>query len=305
MTKNPALETVVSHLRSLAVETTQIGVDINVRREFIDRYFFAESSIVECSITPEEVDVGSRKGYWFVPEGGDSDRRLLYIHGGSWMSGSVKGYRAFVARLAEATGCALLFVDYSLAPENPFPAGLNDCVSAFRWIQGNGPRGATAAKRTFIAGDSAGGNLTLAALLACKEQNIRLPDAALAISPCTDFTGSGESMVSRSAQDPIILPAAIGLIAGVYLQHGEALTAPLTSPLYGDLTGLPPLMIQTGDAEVLRDDSTRFAEKAQAAGVDVNLEIWPDMPHVFQGFAPFLPQASEAIEKIGAFFKAH
>jgi len=302
MNDKTALQAVISHLSQLALQTRQIGADVNVRREYIDRYFFADACIRECVIEARAVAVAGRDAYWLVPEGVDPDRRMLYIHGGSWMSGSINGYRPFAARLAQACRCALLFIDYSLAPEQPFPAGLNDCVSAYQWLRRHGPQGAAAVRHCFIGGDSAGGNLTLATLLACKAQQLPLPDAALAISPCTDFTASGASMESRRQADPIILPEAIALLSAVYLQGGQNPKDPLVSPLYGDLTGLPPLLLQTGDAEVLLDDSTRFAERARAAGVDVTLDIWPEMPHVFQGFAPLLPEALEAIAKIGEFF---
>lgn len=302
MKDKAALQTVISHLNQLAVQARQIGADVNVRRECIDRYFFADSSNTECAIEARPVEVAGRPAYWLVPEGVNPDRRLLYIHGGSWMSGSIAGYRPLAARLAQACQCALLFVDYSLAPEHPYPAGLNDCVNVYQWLRQHGPGGVGAARQCFIGGDSAGGNLTLATLLACKAQQLLLPDAALAISPCTDFTASGASMESRRQVDPIILPEAIALLSAVYLQGGQDLKDPLISPLYGDLSGLPPLLLQTGDAEVLLDDSTRFAERARAVGVDVTLDIWPDMPHVFQGFAPLLPEAVEAISKIGEFF---
>jgi len=306
MTKSIELKTVLSHLEKLAFEFTKKSCDLNKRRELLDGYFSVTSDVMEVAIQPSKVMVGDRVGYWFVPEDHDGQRRLLYIHGGSWMSGSVKGWAAFVARLAQACDCAILFIDYSLMPEAPFPAGLNDCLNAYAWLCENGPVAniSSSPEKIFIAGDSAGGNLTLACLLALKEQNLTLPDRALAISPCTDFTGSGESMQSRQAEDPIINPLGIPFLAKAYLKNStEDATYPLASPLFGDLAGLPPLMLQTGEAEVLLDDTLRFAEKAKQAGVDVLLDIWPGMPHVFQGFAPFLPEANAAIERIGEYFK--
>ncbi len=306
MTKSIELNAVLSHLEKLAFEFTQESCDLNRRRELLDGYFSVSPEVMEVTIQPERVMVGDRAGYWFVPEGHDGERRLLYIHGGSWMSGSVKGWAAFVARLAQACDCAILFIDYSLMPEAPFPAGLNDCLNAYAWLCENGPVANVSSmpQKVFIAGDSAGGNLALACLLALKEQKLSLPDRALAISPCTDFTASGESMTSRKDQDPIINPLGIAFLGKAYLKNStEDAAYPLASPLFGDLAGLPPLMLQTGEAEVLLDDTLRFAEKAKQAGVDVLLDVWPDMPHVFQGFSPFLPQASEAIERIGEYFK--
>ena len=305
MTNSPALNTVLAHFKKLTFEFMQPSCDLNRRRELLDTYFAVSLDVMALAITPKKVCVGDRVGYWFVPENHDGQRRLLYIHGGSWMSGSIKGWAAFMARLAQASDCAILFIDYSLMPEAPFPAGLNDCLDAYLWLKDNSPVSNSKADSLFIAGDSAGGNLTLACLLALKNKNLPLPDKALAISPCTDLTASGESMVSRQDQDPIINPLGIPLLAQAYLINStEDVTSPLVSPLFGDLRGLPPLMLQTGEAEVLLDDTLRFAEKAKRAGVDVELDTWPNMPHVFQGFAPFLPQATEAIERIGTFFKS-
>jgi len=307
MSESLELNAVLTHFKKLTFEFSQPSCDLNRRRELLDGYFSVSPEVMKVAIQPKKVMVGERTGYWFVPEGHDGYRRLLYIHGGSWMSGSIKGWAAFVARLAQACDCAILFIDYSLMPEAPFPAGLNDCLDAYAWLQENSPVANTSIKpeKVFIAGDSAGGNLTLACLLALKEQKLSMPDRALAISPCTDFTASGESMLSRKDQDPIINPLGIPLLAQAYLKNSsEAVTYPLVSPLFGDLVGLPPLMLQTGEAEVLLDDTLRFSEKAKLAGVEVELDTWPDMPHVFQGFAPFLPQASEAIERIGKFFKS-
>jgi monoterpene epsilon-lactone hydrolase len=315
MSKDLALESVVAHFKKLTLEALQKPTDVEHRRELLDRYFAVSVEVMESSIIPEQVTVGDRDGYWFLPEGHDGQRRLLYIHGGSWMSGSIKGWAAFVARLADACDCAILFIDYSLMPEAPYPAGLNDCLSAYEWLWDNGPSEISnvkkaKAKKVFIAGDSAGGNLTLACLLAIKESSVSskpgliMPDAALAISPCTDFTASGETMRTHQNRDPIINALAIPFLAKAYLKDSiHEVTHPLASPLFGDLEGLPPLMLQSGEAEVLLDDTLRFAEKAKQAGVDVLLDTWPDMPHVFQGFAPFLPQASEAIDRIGEFFK--
>ena len=304
MTKSTALNTILTHFKKLTVEFMQPSCDLARRRELLDSYFSVSPEVMEVTIQPQEVMVGKRAGYWFVPEGHDGQRRLLYIHGGSWMSGSIKGWAAFVARLALACDCAILFIDYSLMPEAPFPAGLNDCLEAYLWLRDNGPDSTLMADEIFIAGDSAGGNLALACLLALKDKQLPLPDKALAISPCTDFTASGESMVTHQAIDPIINPLGIPLLAQAYLKNSnEAVMHPLVSPLFGDLAGLPPLMLQTGEAEVLLDDTLRFEEKAKLAGVEVELDTWPDMPHVFQGFAPFLPQGSEAIERIGEFFK--
>lgn len=291
------------HFAGIKREAISIGIDMVARRELLDRYFAlnAETTTTTCELA--EVSLPRSTCYWVVPENTDPARRMLYIHGGSWVSGSIRGYQAFVEKLAVATGSAVLFVDYSLAPEAPFPAGLEDCVEALQWLQANGPDGESEAGKCFIAGDSAGGNLTLSTLLACKTRGLKLPDAALAMSPCTDLTASGESMQTHQEQDPILVAEAIPILAQVYVQQKTEIADPLVSPLFGDLTGLPPVMLQVGEAEVLLDDSTRFAEKLEAAGGETELETWPGMPHVFQGFAPYLPEANQAIESIARFFQ--
>lgn len=215
------LAQVTDHLRCLATETTPVRADVGRRRQLIDRYFAVAPEIMAGALDPQVVSINDRQAYWFVPEGADTRRRLLYIHGGSWMSGSVVGYAALCTRLAEASGCALLFIDYALIPEHPFPEGLNDCVAAYQWMRDQGPDGESPAVCTYIAGDSAGGNLTLASLLSLKQQGTPLSDAVIAISPCTDLTGSGESMETRREADPIILPEAIPLLTQMYLQNGE------------------------------------------------------------------------------------
>jgi acetyl esterase/lipase len=308
MANSPQLMEVISHLRQLAIEAQADPQDIARRRNILDRYFAIQPEVMEASIRPEKTQVAGRDAYWLVPAGHDGQRRLLYLHGGSWSSGSIKGWQAYVGRLAQACDCAVLFIDYSLMPEAPFPAGLNDCINAYLWLRENSSSQKSASDQIFIAGDSAGGNLAIASLLALKQKGLPQPDKALAISPCLDFTASGDSMESKQALDPIIRAQVIPLLGQLYMSQSEhEPTHPLASPLFAearDLAGLAPIMLQTGEAEVLLSDSERFAEKARQAGVEVCLDTWPNMPHVFQGFAPLLPEASAALEKIAQFFRA-
>jgi acetyl esterase/lipase len=305
MDNDPALELVMAHLKTLAQSVSVPNIKVAERRELIDKYFAVNQQVLTCTISPIKVQVGHCDGYWFVPDQHDGKKRLLYIHGGSWMSGSVKGWGAFMGQIANATGCAVLFIEYALMPEHPFPQGLEDCLNAYHWLMEHGPTKNEVCHKTYMAGDSAGGNLTLACLLALKERGENMPDAALAISPCTDLTASGDSMQRCQHLDPIINPGAIKPLAQAYVQGNQDHNHPLISPLFGQLAGLPPLMIQTGEAEVLLDDSVRFAHKAKTAGVKVVLETWPNMPHVFQGFAPFLKQANQALKSIGGFISDH
>ena len=244
------------------------------------------------------IRIDSLPAEWLIPGDSPSDAALLYLHGGGYVMGSIRTHRALAARIAKTSGIRCLIIDYRLAPEHPFPAALDDAHRAYRWLlQQDIPP-----ERLVVAGDSAGGGLTLALLLYLRDRGEPLPAAAVCLSPWTDLAGTGSSLRSKAAVDPIVPVAALDYVAKQYLGN-EAPQNPYASPLYGDLHGLPPLLIHVGTHEVLLDDSLRFAEKARTAGVNVSLEIWPDMMHVWHFFAPFLPQARQAIQKIGAFIR--
>ena len=298
-------EAVFDHLRAIAARAFELIQDIDARRELIDRYFRVHPSTSEIRGQRCPTRAGRIPAEWVTADGADPRRRILYIHGGSWVSGSLAGYRAFVSRISRASGAAVLSVDYRLAPEHPFPAGLEDCVEAYRWMRAHGPDGEGPAAAAFLTGDSAGGNLALATLLKARDDGLPLPSAVVALSPATDFTCGSPSLVSRAGVDPIINPAVLPALIPVYLGPDVDPAHPCASPLFGDYRGMPPMLLQVGDAEVLRDDAVRLAERAAAQGCDATLEVWDGMPHVFQGFAPFLPEASAAVEKIGAFIRRH
>ena len=291
------------HLRQLADRVAAAAPDLGLIRDLIDEYARVDDSTCESGASATALRIGHIPCEWLLARNPAPSSRLMYVHGGSWLSGSLQGYRAHAGRLARETGCSVLNVDYRLAPENGFPAGLEDCDRVLDWMLNNGPTGAGTAESTFIAGDSAGGNLILALLLMRRDSGKPLPDAAIALSPATDLTWGSPSITKRADIDPIIRPQRLGGVVQAYVQNRAAVDDPYVSPLFGELQGLPPLMLQVGEAEVLFDDSTRFADKAKAAGVAVNLEAWPDMPHVFQMFAPFLPQASGALASIGEFVR--
>ncbi len=224
----------------------------------------------------------------------------MYLHGGAYQLGSPATLRHLVAMLAAAAQAQALSVDYRLAPEHPFPAAVDDAVAAYRWLLAAGRDPASVA----IAGDSAGGGLTLATLVALRDAGDPLPAAAVAISPWTDLALTGESLRTRAGADVMVKPAGMPESAALYLT-GTDPRHPYASPLYADLRALPPLLIQVGDAEVILDDSTRFAARARTAGVDVTLEIWDEMPHVFQAFAGLLPEADQAVARIGSWLCEH
>ncbi len=298
------LDQVLDHLRSIRSRgyDASLAKDYDALRSVIAEYGAVSPDTQHVLGEVAPVDVNDVPGEWVTMPESDPNRRLLYIHGGSWIAGGIPEYRPLASRIAAATGCSVLLITYRLAPEHRFPAGLDDCIAAYQWMREHGPDRNGKAAQTFIAGDSAGGNLTLASLLALRDRGEELPDAAAAISPATDLTGSGESTVTRADVDPIIDGARVSSTARVYAK-GTDLKDPLVSPLFGDLHNLPRLLIQVGDAETLLDDSRRFAAQAKAAGVDTMLEVWPEMPHVWHVFAPFLPQANEAIEQLGRFLR--
>jgi acetyl esterase/lipase len=252
-------------------------------------------------VKTQATKVGGIPAEWVQAPGADPDVRLLYLHGGGFVSGSGDFYLPLAAHISAAAKCAVLLVDYRLAPEHRFPAGLDDCVSAHDWLCTQGPDGPARARATFVAGDSAGGNLTLATLLALRDRKLQLPQGAISISPAADLTLASESL--KTVYDPIISSKTMPIFRDHYL--GEQNPAnPLASPVFGDYRGLPPLLVQAGEHEMLRDDSARVAVKAKSDGIDVKLEIWPGMFHVFQSHDPLLPEGIEAINHIAQFIQA-
>jgi epsilon-lactone hydrolase len=236
---------------------------------------------------------------WVLAPGADPDLRLLYLHGGGWVSGSGGNYLPLAADISVAAKCAVLLPDYRLAPEHRFPAGLEDCIGAHDWLIANGPSGPGPAKATFIAGDSAGGNLTLATLLALRDLKRPLPAGGIALSAATDFTLASESL--KTVHDPIISARTMPEFRDRYLEKTDPRN-PLASPVFGDYRGIPPLLIQVGEHEMLRDDSVRVAKKARSDGIPVKLEVWPGMVHVFQ--IRGLPESGEAIEHMADFMRS-
>ncbi len=224
---------------------------------------------------------------------------MLYIHGGAWFMGSTQTHRAFVSRLAFECGISTLAINYRLAPENPFPAGLHDCIAGYDWLI----RAGISPDKIIVAGDLAGGNLTLALLIALREAGKPLPAGAVALSPVTDLAGTGESHKTRLHLDPFFSNLGSNKIIRDYIGDHDPREA-LISPLYADLHGLPPLLIHVGDNEVLLDDAVRFGDRAKAAGVTVNTVVWPGMFHVFQTFSPILPEARQAIKQIARFIRS-
>lgn len=225
-------------------------------------------------------------------------RTLFYLHGGAYVIGSARAYRGLAAELARAAGAHGLALDYRLAPEHPFPAAVDDAVAAYRALL---DRGAKPGSIVF-AGDSAGGGLTVAALVAARDAGLPMPAAALLLSPWADLECAGGSMSSKAAEDPTLTRDGLVYMAGLYL-GGAAARTPGASPIHADLSGLPPLLIQVGSAEVLLDDAVRLAAAAGAAGVATQLQVWPRMIHVWHAFAFMLSEGRDAVAEAGAFLE--
>jgi monoterpene epsilon-lactone hydrolase len=245
--------------------------------------------------------VGDIPCEWVLSPGSDPDVRLLYLHGGGFVSGSGGFYLPLAAHISAAAKCAVLLPDYRLAPEHRFPAGLEDCIRAFGWMTANGPSGPGPAKATFVAGDSAGGSLTLATLLAIRDRKLPPPAGGIALSPTTDLTLASESL--KTVDDPIISSRTMPVFRDHYLGDTDPHN-PLASPVFGDYRGIPPLLIQVGEHEMLRDDAVRAASKARSDGARVRLEVWPGMFHVFQSHDPLLPEARQAVGHIADFMRS-
>ena len=249
----------------------------------------------------ERVFAGGVDGEWIIPADAPEDKAILYFHGGGFRIGSVASHRDLIARIALASGCRVLAINYRLAPEHRFPAALDDALVAYGWMLDRGLK----PDSVVFAGDSAGGNLVLAAMLALRERGLPLPIAAVLMSPWTDLAATGTSYVTRAEVDPIHQRPMILALAKNYLGGQGDPCDPLVSPLYADLAGLPPLLIQVGDRETVLDDSVMFADLARAAGVDVHLEVWDGMIHVFQMFGAELSEAHRAIASIAQFLNRH
>jgi len=249
-------------------------------------------------VAVSEVTAGGVPAHWLAAPGAEAGRVLLFLHGGGFELGSLRSDGELAARLGRASGMRVLFPEYRLAPEHPFPAAIDDVLAAWRWLRaGEG----LSARSIAVAGDSAGGGLAVALLVAARDAGEELPAAAVLMSPTVDLTGSGASMTERADQDPLSTPAMLRQFAAGYLAGADPAT-PLASPLFATLTGLPPLLIQVGTADLLLSDSERLADAAGRAGVDVSLHVGEGLPHVY----PIMlgtPEADQATQQTGTFLR--
>jgi len=245
------------------------------------------------------VSITDLRAEWIEGPGVDSDCVILYLHGGGFIMGSPATHRELAARISTTAGARVLSLDYRLAPEHPFPAAMDDAISAYRWLLNEGHPPA----RLIVGGDSSGAGLAFQALISMKEKGIPLPTAAFFISPVTDWVAlDGESYSTRSLLDPLVSLPQCQYSSALYV-GGHAKETPLFQPTRMDLSGLPPIWVQVGDHEVLLSDAERLAQRAGDAGVPVDFKVWPGMWHVFQVAARFVPEARESIEELGCFVR--
>jgi monoterpene epsilon-lactone hydrolase len=276
------------------VNSVDVPIDVQ-RREWEES---AVQAVLPPGTTIDPVNIDGINAERICTPNVDQSKTLLFLHGGGFNSGSCKTHRDLAARLALASGITVLLIDYALAPEYPFPCGLDDAVKAYRWLLAQGTHPAN----LVVGGDSAGGGLAASLLVALRDANDPLPCAALLMSAWVDLALTGESMVSRSGSDPLTSYASLSHAAKLYLGRHEP-RDPLVSPIYADLQGLPPMLIQVGDHELLLSDSLRLAARAKAVGVNVAVEVWPEMWHVFQAWSAFVPEAKQAVDRIGEYVR--
>jgi len=240
-----------------------------------------------------EFEAAGVRCMWAIPHGCADDRVIVCAHGGGYICNSIYSHRKMYGHLAKAAGVRALLVDYRRAPEHPHPAPMEDAVAVYGWLLDNGYR----PEHIATAGDSSGGGLSIAMILAARDHGLPLPAAAMPLSPRVDLEAIGESMVTNVDTDLLASPQVVEDMTNTYL-GGASRTDPWASPLYADLTGLPPMYLQTGGDEMLRDDAVMFAERARAAGVEVRLEVWDGMQHVHQMMAGRAPEADESIRRM-------
>lgn len=248
-------------------------------------------------VTKNELSYAGIDAAWFIPDGFVNSKTILYIHGGGYVMGSYNTHRALIGRIARACNCKALAVNYRKAPENNFPDAIEDVVNTYKQMIEDG------FENIILMGDSAGGGLALALLQEIKKQKLTKAAGVVLLSPWTDLTLSGESIQSKKDVDPLIQPHLLEIFSKRYYASSDPKN-PLISPLFSDVKGFPTILIQVGGNEVLLDDSTRMAQKLHKAGVNVTLDIFDNMMHVWQYFGGILPEANKAINEIGNFVRA-
>lgn len=292
---------VKNHISGLIARSDDMD-DLTVAMRYVMDNYCLTGAERDFGCTTISVDLGTCSGEWFVPPGADPDRRIVYIHGGGWFAGSIDTHRHLIDRIARAAGRALFAVDYRLAPEHPFPAGLEDAGRAYAHACANGPGGSGEASGIALMGDSAGGNISAALVIDLIGRGARLPDALALLSAVVDFRPPDR--MPPGADDPTCEPTTQTRIAALYLQGGTTVDDPLVSPAAAGpeiLAKFPPTLVQVSSDEYLRDQDVAFAGALWRLGVAVHLSVWPHQPHAFQLFPQELSAAGQAIEEIARF----
>ena len=294
---------IVEMMRTQAAGVLLTDMSVEQQREAMEAFVFPLDDDVSLST----VDANGVSAEWTTLPGSDPNRRLLYVHGGGYVMGSIVSHRRLVADICRAAGCVALSLDYRLAPEDPYPAALEDALAGLEYIWANGPDGQSEASSVFVGGDSAGGGLMLATLLAARERGVRMPSGGIGLSPWADLAAGPEELSAFGLDDPTIPDNSVAITAS---QGWAAMYAgdidrndPLVSPVFADYGGICPLLLQAGAVEMICRDTERVAARARAAGVEVVEEVWDDMFHVWQAFAPMLPEGQQAIDHIGEWIR--
>ena len=261
-------------------------------------HFLANVLWTASGVTIERREIEGLAAEWFTPKDPADNKILLYLHGGAYIMGNCATHRQLVSYLSRECGLRAVLPEYRLAPEHPYPAAIDDALAVYRSLLEQG----FSAEEIVVAGDSAGGGLTMALLLSLRDAGEPLPAAAVLFSPWLDLTSSGESMATRASRDPWFRPEDMPVISAYYCKP-EEMALPRVSPVFADVTGLPPIYIQVGDDEILLSDSTRIAKSIEAAGGDVTIEVWRNMWHVFQVFVHQMPESRQAIQRVAPFVR--
>ncbi|WP_242126167.1 alpha/beta hydrolase [Sphingobium sp. Sx8-8] len=291
------LDDLVVHVRSV-FDSFDENTTIDEMRAGWESLF--EGTVPVVGASARRIETEDFKGEWIVAPGADEDRAVIYLHGGGYVIGSVQSYRDMCERLSRASRAAVLAVDYRLAPEHPFPAAVDDAVSAYRWVLAQGIKPG----RVAVAGDSAGGALTFAVMFTARAEGLPLPACGVPISPWVDLEHTGQTMITMDAVEPMCHKTVLEGCAQLYLPDGD-LRNPLASSVHGDFSGLPPLFVTVGGHETLLDDAYRTVTLAEAADVPVTLKVYDRQIHVFQIFASRMAAAEQAIGDIGDFIIEH
>lgn len=299
-----ATEEFLSKKKSQGIKITEETLlsDQNIALEY-QRYLSAFSALKRNALIPQEtiferIDADGVPAEWIVSPDIKNDKLLIHLFGGGYVMGTIETRRWIPFLMARASNIRALLIEYRLAPEHPFPAALEDSITAYRWVLSTG----ISSQNIILTGASAGGALVVSTLIRLRELNLPLPAGAVLLSPWTDLVCTGGSLESNAEYEPGITIPVLRAMAKLYYKDQNP-ENPLVSPLYANFEKLPPMLIHVGNIETLRDDSVRLAERAKSAGIDVNLKVWEDMPHVFQNYYNDLPESNQSIEEISRFIQ--